>query len=58
MMKKFYSVELKDGGKLKAFLKENQIYYECSAIDNWGFHFEILCDGADKAMINEFLEEC
>ena len=57
-MKKFYSVELKDGNKLKAFLKENQIYYECSAIDNWGFHFEILCDGADKTMINEFLEGC
>lgn len=56
-MKKWYSVELnhEQAENLKAFLKENQIYFEPSACYNL-IHFEIKMDGAEAKMVNDYLE--
>ena len=56
-MKKFYNVELnKDKAeKLKAYLKENGIYFEPSSCYNL-IHFEIKADEAELNKVNDFLE--
>ena len=56
-MKRFYNAELnkEDAEKLKAYLKENGIYFEPSACYNL-IHFEIKADEAELEMVNEFLE--
>lgn len=56
-MKHFYSVELnkKDAEKLKAYLKDNGIYFEPSSCYNL-IHFEIKVDDMELKMVNAFLE--
>lgn len=56
-MKHFYSVELnkKDAEKLKAYLKDNGIYFEPSSCYNL-IHFEVKVDDAELKMVNAFLE--
>lgn len=56
-MKNFYSVELnKDNAeKLKAFLKDNGIYFEPSSCYNL-IHFEVKADKAEFEKVNAFLE--
>ena len=56
-MKTWYSVELnkENAEKLKAFLKENGIYYEPSSCYNL-IHFEIKADEAEAEKVNAFLE--
>ena len=57
-MKHFYSVELKkeDAEKLKAYLKDNGIYFEPSACYNL-IHFEIKVDEEEVKKVNAFLEK-
>lgn len=57
-MKRFYNAELnkEDAEKLKAFLKENGIYFEPSACYNL-VHFEIKADEMELEMVNKFLAE-
>lgn len=57
-MKHFYNVELneKDAEKLKAYLKENGIYFEPSSCYNL-IHFEVKVDEAELEMVNKFLAE-
>ena len=55
---KYYSFEtiaksLKN--KLKAFLLDNNIYFEISGVAA-GWHFEILTDASGVEMINDFLD--
>ena len=57
-MKKYYNFEtrfisLRDA--LKAFLKENNIYYELSEAYSY-YHFEILADKIELEKINMFLD--
>ena len=56
-MKRFYSVELNEANaeKLKAYLKENGIYFEPSACYNL-VHFEIKADEMELEKVNKFLE--
>lgn len=56
-MKRFYNVELnmEDAEKLKAYLKENEIYFEPSACYNL-VHFEVKADKTELAKVNKFLE--
>lgn len=56
-MKTWYSIELskENAEKLKAFLKENGIYYEPSSCYNL-IHFEIKADEAEAEKVNAFLE--
>lgn len=56
-MKHFYSVELnkEDAEKLKAFLKENGIYFEPSACYNL-IHFEIKVGKEELEKVNGFLK--
>ena len=56
-MKRFYNVELNEENaeKLKAYLKENGIYFEPSACYNL-IHFEIKADEAELEKVNKFLE--
>lgn len=56
---KFYSFEtmfssLKE--ELAAFLKMEEIYYECSGAFG-GYHFEIKCSPSDVEKINAWLDE-
>lgn len=55
-MKRFYNVELnkEDAEKLKAYLKENGIYFEPSACYNL-IHFEIKVDEMELEKVNKFL---
>lgn len=55
-MKNFYSVELNqaEAEKLKAYLKDNGIYFEPSSCYNL-IHFEIKVDEAELEMVNDFL---
>ena len=57
-MKLFYSAELNeaDAEKLKAYLKENGIYFEPSACYNL-VHFEIKADETEVEKVNKFLAE-
>lgn len=57
-MKHFYNVELneKDAEKLKAYLRENGIYFEPSSCYNL-IHFEIKVDEAEAEKVNKFLAE-
>ena len=57
-MKRFYNAELnkEDAEKLKAYLKENGIYFEPSACYNL-IHFEIKADEAELKKVNKFLAE-
>ena len=57
-MKHFYNVELnkEDAEKLKAYLKENGIYFEPSSCYNL-VHFEIKVDELEAKKVNKFLEE-
>lgn len=57
-MKRFYNAELnkEDAEKLKAYLKENGIYFEPSACYNL-IHFEIKADKAELEKVNKFLAE-
>ena len=57
-MKHFYNVELnkEDAEKLKAYLKENGIYFEPSSCYNL-VHFEIKVDEAEAKKVNKFLAE-
>lgn len=56
-MRNFYNVELNkdDAEKLKAYLKENGIYFEPSSCYNL-IHFEIKVDETEFKKVNEFLE--
>ena len=56
-MKNFYNAELnkEDAEKLKAYLKENGIYFEPSACYNL-IHFEIKVDEVELKKVNEFLK--
>ena len=56
-MKHYYSVELnkEDAEKLKAYLKDNGIYFEPSSCYNL-IHFEVKVDDAELKMVNDFLE--
>ena len=56
-MKHFYSVELnkEDAEKLKAYLRDNGIYFEPSSCYNL-IHFEVKVDDAELKMVNDFLE--
>lgn len=56
-MKAFYNVELnkEDAEKLKAYLKENGIYFEPSSCYNL-IHFEIKVDKEELEKVNGFLE--
>ena len=56
-MKRFYSVELskEDAEKLKAYLKDNGIYFEPSSCYNL-IHFEIKVDKEELEKVNIFLE--
>lgn len=56
-MEKFYGVELneEDAEKLKAYLKENGIYFEPSACYNL-IHFEIKVDEGGLEKVNGFLK--
>ena len=55
-MKNFYNVELnkEDAEKLKAYLKENGIYFEPSACYNL-VHFEVKVDEMELEKVNKFL---
>ena len=55
-MKRFYSVELnkEKAEKLKAYLKENGIYFEPSACYNL-IHFEVEADKMELEKVNKFL---
>lgn len=57
-MKHFYNVELnkEDAEKLKAYLKENKIYFEPSSCYNL-IHFEIKVDTEELEKVNGFLEK-
>ena len=57
-MKRFYNVELNEANaeKLKAYLKENGIYFEPSACYNL-IHFEIKADEMEVEKVNKFLAE-
>lgn len=57
-MKHFYNVELneKDAENLKAYLRENGIYFEPSSCYNL-IHFEIKVDEAEADKVNKFLAE-
>lgn len=57
-MKHFYNVELnkEDAEKLKAYLRDNGIYFEPSSCYNL-IHFEIKVDEAEAEQVNKFLEE-
>ena len=57
-MKRFYNAELnkENAEKLKAYLKENGIYFEPSACYNL-VHFEIKVDEAELEKVNKFLAE-
>lgn len=57
-MKRFYNVELskENAEKLKAYLKENGIYFEPSACYNL-VHFEIKADEMELEKVNKFLAE-
>lgn len=57
-MKHFYNVELNkdDAEKLKAYLKDNGIYFEPSSCYNF-IHFEIKVDEAEAEQVNKFLAE-
>ena len=57
-MKRFYNAELnkEDAEKLKAYLKENGIYFEPSACYNL-IHFEIKADEAELKKVNKVLAE-
>lgn len=57
-MKHFYNVELnqKNAEKLKAYLKENGIYFEPSACYNL-VHFEVKADKEEFEKVNKFLEK-
>lgn len=57
-MRKFYNVELNkaDAEKLKAYLKDNGIYFEPSACYNL-VHFEIKMNEAELKMVNDYLEK-
>ena len=57
-MKAFYNVELnkEDAEKLKAYLKENGIYFEPSSCYNL-IHFEVKVDGEELEKVNGFLEK-
>lgn len=57
-MKKFYNfdtrfISLRD--KLRAFLKDNNIYYELSGAYSY-YHFEILVDRSELEKVNSFLD--
>ena len=56
-MKHFYNAEInkEDAEKLKAYLKENGIYFEPSACYNL-IHFEIKADETELEKVNKFLE--
>ena len=57
-MKHFYNVELnkQEADKLKAFLKDNGIYFEPSECYNL-IHFEIKADETELEKVNKFLAE-
>lgn len=57
-MKHFYNVELnkQDAEKLKAYLKENNIYFEPSECYSL-IHFEVKVDEAELEKVNKFLAE-
>lgn len=57
-MRHFYNVELNkdDAEKLKAYLKDNGIYFEPSSCYNL-IHFEIKVDEAEAEKVNKFLTE-
>ena len=57
-MKNFYNVELnkEDAEKLKAYLKENGIYFEPSSCYNL-IHFEVKVDEEELEKVNGFLEK-
>lgn len=57
-MKHFYNVELnkEDAEKLKAYLKDNGIYFEPSSCYNL-IHFEVKVDEAEAEQVNKFLAE-
>ena len=56
-MRHFYNVELNkaDAERLKAYLKDNGIYFEPSSCYNL-IHFEIKVDEEELKKVNEFLE--
>lgn len=55
----WYNVELnkEDTRVLKAYLKQNKIYYECSQINNNFFHIEIQCSYQECKFINDFIDK-
>ena len=55
-MKHFYNVELnhEDAEKLKAYLRENGIYFEPSFCYNL-IHFEVKADEQEFEKVNKFL---
>lgn len=57
-MKNFYNVELnkEDAEKLKAYLKDNGIYFEPSSCYNL-IHFEIKVNEKELEKVNGFLEK-
>lgn len=57
-MKHFYNVELnkEDAEKLKAYLRDNGIYFEPSSCYNL-IHFEVKVDEAEAEQVNKFLAE-
>ena len=57
-MKHFYNVELnkEDAEKLKAYLKDNGIYFEPSSCYNL-VHFEVKADEMELEKVNQFLAE-
>lgn len=57
-MKHFYNVELnkEDAEKLKAYLKDNGIYFEPSSCYNL-IHFEVKVDEMELEKVNKFLAE-
>lgn len=56
-MKNFYNVEFnkEDAEKLKAYLKENGIYFEPSSCYNL-IHFKVKVDETELKKVNDFLE--
>lgn len=56
-MKDFYNVELnkEDAEKLKAYLKENGIYFEPSSCYNL-IHFEVKVDEVELEMENKVIK--
>lgn len=57
-MKHFYNVELnkEEAEKLKAYLRDNGIYFEPSSCYNL-IHFEIKMNEAEAEQVNKFLAE-